>query len=123
MLFLRGIPGEALRQLEAAAPYELGCPPHGADFLPIYVRAEAYRSARDGGKAAGEYQRLIENRGVDPVSPLLCLAQLGLGRSYAMQGDKPKARTAYQDFLALWKDADADVPVLQAAQAEYAKLQ
>jgi hypothetical protein len=61
---------------------------------------------------------LLDNRGVDPVSPLLSLAQLGLGRPYATQGDKPKARTAYQDFLASWKDADADVPVLKAAQAE-----
>jgi hypothetical protein len=54
--------------------------------------------------------------------PLGALARLGLARAYAMQGDAAKARTAYQDFLTLWKDADADIAILIAAKAEYAKL-
>ena len=56
------------------------------------------------------------------MSPFPAMSRLGLGRAYALQGDNAKARTAYQDFLALWKDADPDVPVLLAAKAEYAKL-
>jgi eukaryotic-like serine/threonine-protein kinase len=55
--------------------------------------------------------------------PLGALAHLGLGRAYAMTGDSAKAKTAYQDFLALWKDADPDTPILKEAKAEYAKLQ
>jgi predicted Zn-dependent protease len=55
--------------------------------------------------------------------PLGALAHLGLARSYALQGDSVKARAAYQDFLTLWKDADADIPILKQAKAEYAKLQ
>jgi eukaryotic-like serine/threonine-protein kinase len=55
--------------------------------------------------------------------PLGALAHLGLGRAYAMTGDSAKAKTAYQDFLALWKDADPDIPILKEAKAEYAKLQ
>lgn len=54
-------------------------------------------------------------------SPLGALAHLGLGRAYALQGDSAKARGAYQDFLALWKDADPDIPILKQTQAAYAK--
>jgi hypothetical protein len=53
----------------------------------------------------------------------MSLAQLGLARAYALQGDKAKSRIAYQDFFALWKDADPDIPILKAAKAEYAKLE
>jgi eukaryotic-like serine/threonine-protein kinase len=55
--------------------------------------------------------------------PTGALARLGRARAYAMQGDTAKARTAYQDFLTLWKDADPDIPILKEAKAEYAKLQ
>jgi eukaryotic-like serine/threonine-protein kinase len=57
------------------------------------------------------------------TSPLGALAHLGLARAYALQGDTVKSRSAYQDFLALWKDADPDIPILRQAEAEYAKLQ
>jgi cytochrome c-type biogenesis protein CcmH/NrfG len=50
------------------------------------------------------------------------MSKLGLGRAYAMTGDAAKARAAYQDFFALWKDADPDIPILKQAKAEYAKL-
>ncbi len=73
-------------------------------------------------KAAAEYQKILDHRGIDPTSPLYSLAGLGVGRAYAVQGDSLKARAAYQDFFALWKDADPDVPVLKAAKAEYEKL-
>jgi predicted Zn-dependent protease len=118
----RNHPLEAIARLESAAPYELGGPPFGAVYWPIYIRGEAFLKARDGVKASAEYQKILDHRGIDPTSPLYSLAQLGVGRAYALQGDTPKARAAYQDFLALWKDADSDIPILKAAKAEYEKL-
>jgi serine/threonine protein kinase/tetratricopeptide (TPR) repeat protein len=118
----RNQPAEAIARLESAAPYEFGGPPDGAIYWPIYIRGEAFLKERDGMKAAAEYQKILDHRGIDPTSPLYSLARLGVGRAYALQGDTPKARAAYQDFFALWKDADPDVPVLKAAKAEYEKL-
>jgi hypothetical protein len=80
-------------------------------------------NAHDGARAAAEYNNILNHRGVDSVSPLYSLAKLGLGRAYAQSGDTAGSRRAYQDFLALWKDADPDIPVLKQAKAEYAKLQ
>ena len=88
----------------------------------MYVRAEVFLRSRDGANAAAEYQKILDHRGVDPTSNLYSLAHLGLGRAYALQGDTAKAKLAYQDFLAVWKDADADIPILKAAKAEYEKL-
>src|SRR6185295_10662410 len=112
--------GQAVDTLEAAAPYEFGAPPNGALYWPMYVRGEAYLHLRNGEKAATEYQKILDHRGIAPNSPLYPLARLGLGRAYALQGDKAKAKEAYQDFLATWKDADPDVPILKDAKAEYA---
>jgi len=88
----------------------------------MYVRGEAYLRSHDGVKAALEYQKILDHRGLNTTSMFLPLARLGLGRAYALQGDTAKAKAAYQDFFAAWKDADADVPVLAVAKAEYAKL-
>ena len=77
----------------------------------------------DGNRAAAEFQKFIDYRGVVMNFPWGALARLGLARAYAMQGDTAKARSAYQDFLALWKEADPDVPILKQAKTEYAKLQ
>ena len=115
-------PAQAVAALESARPYDLGGPPYGADYWSIYIRGEAYLQARDGLKAAAEYRKILDHRGIDPANPLYTLAHLGLGRSYALHGDKAKARAAYQDFLAAWKDADPGLPVLAEAKAEYAKL-
>ena len=115
--------GKAVELMESARPYELGSGPLSLGYWPNYVRAEAYLKAHDGAKAATEYKIILDHQGVDPVNPLYALAHLSLGRAYALQGDSAKARTAYQDFLAIWKDADSDVPVLKQAKAEYAKLQ
>jgi eukaryotic-like serine/threonine-protein kinase len=119
----RGKPAEALMLLEAAKPYELGSGPGAANCWPAYVRAEAYLRQHDGAKAAAEYQKILDHRGINPVSPLYALSRLGVAQAYALQGDVAKARAAYQDFFALWKDADPDIPILQQAKAEYAKLQ
>jgi serine/threonine protein kinase/tetratricopeptide (TPR) repeat protein len=116
-------PGQAVDALEAAAPYEFGAPPSGAMYWPMYVRGEAYLRLRNGAKAATEYQKILDHRGIAPNSPLHTLALLGFGRAYALQGDSTKAKQAYQDFFAKWKDADPDVPILKDAKAEYAKLQ
>jgi hypothetical protein len=83
----------------------------------------AYLKLQDGGKAAAEFQRILDHQGVAATDPIWPLAHLNLGRALALQGDKAKARTAYQDFFATWKDADPDVPILRDAKAEYAKLQ
>jgi len=109
-------PTRAITLLEAASPYEL------ADYGPMYFRGKAYLQARDGAKAAAEHQKILDHRGIDPLSPFYALARLGLGRAYALQGQTTKARTAYQDFLAFWKDADPDIPILKQAKEEYEKL-
>jgi tetratricopeptide (TPR) repeat protein len=109
-------PARALALLESAKPYGV------SDFGSIYVRGEAYLQAHDGAEAAAEFQKILDHRGASPLDPAYALAQLGLGRALVLQGQTAKARTAYQDFLAFWKDADPDVPVLKQAKEEYGKL-
>jgi ATP/maltotriose-dependent transcriptional regulator MalT len=89
--------------------------------LPVYVRGLAYLQAREGTLAAAEFQKFLDHRGVVINSPLAVLARLGLARAHALPGDRTAARQSYQDFLALWKDAD--IAVLKQARAEYARLQ
>jgi len=118
-------PTQALVFLEAAAPYELGKPPQFqlGTLYPAYIRGLAQLMAHNGSAAATEFQRIIDHRGIVLNFPLGALAHLQLGRAYAMSGDTAKAKTAYQGFFALWKDADPDIPILKEAKAEYAKLQ
>jgi serine/threonine protein kinase/tetratricopeptide (TPR) repeat protein len=116
-------PGKAIELLTAASTIELGQPSGISIFLcPVYIRGEAYLMLRDGNSAAAEFQKFIDHRGLVVNFPWGALARLGLGRAYALQGDTAKAKTAYQEFLGIWKDADADLPVLIAAKAEYAAL-
>jgi len=70
-----------------------------------------------------EFQNIVDHRNVSPTAPEYALSHLGLARAYTLLGDASKSRRAYQDFLALWKDADPDIPILKQAKAEYAKLQ
>ncbi len=119
----RKAPAEAITALEPARPYEIGSGPTSANYLPIYLRGLAFLNMRDGTKAANEFQRILDHRGGVGVSVAYPLAQLNLARAYVLQGDKTKARTAYQDFFARWKEADADIPILKEAKSEYAKLQ
>jgi DNA-binding winged helix-turn-helix (wHTH) protein len=127
---------KAMKALQSAAPYELGTP-GGFGFppalFPVYVRGDAYLAAHQGSEAAGEFQKIRDHRGVVLNEPIGALAHLGIGRAYAIeaaaaQGDqaasfRAKARTAYQDFLTLWKEAVPDIPILRKARTEYAKLQ
>ncbi len=107
---------QAVSSLEAATPYELGSPPGGASYWPMFVRGAACLHLGDGTKAVVEYQKILDRHGIDPTSPLYPLAWLGSGRAYALQGDRTKAKAAYQDFFAAWKDADPDVPILIVTQ-------
>ena len=110
--------------LEAAAPYELGEPPplQVGTLYPVYIRGHAQLMAHNGAAAATEFQKFLDHRGITLNFPLGALADLGLARAYALSGDTAKAKAAYNDFFTLWKDADPDIPILQQARAEYAKL-
>jgi serine/threonine protein kinase/tetratricopeptide (TPR) repeat protein len=112
-----GNPAKAIDLLDGAMIYAR------VNTAVLYVRGNAYLKAGQGGEAVQAFQRLLELRNVFPIDPLIPLANLGLGRAYALQNDTAHSRVAYQDFLAQWKDADADVRLLQQAKAEYAKVQ
>jgi serine/threonine protein kinase/tetratricopeptide (TPR) repeat protein len=116
---------QALVFLEAAAPYELGEPDQLqlGTMYPAFIRGQAQLMAHNGPAAAAEFQKFLDHRGLVINFPLGALARLGLARAYALSGDTAKAKSAYQDFLTLWKDADPDIPILKEAKTEYAKLQ
>jgi len=116
----RGNPQKAIEALEATRRYQFG---DSFEFLPSYVRGLAYLSGHQGKDAVLEFQGITKHRGIAPTSLEWTLSYVGLARAYSMSGDKSGARTAYQDFFALWKDADPDIPILKRAKAEYAKLQ
>jgi Tfp pilus assembly protein PilF len=109
----------AIGWLRPVSPYDLSA---GAWPYPVYLRGQAYLMLHDPGAAIGEFQKILDRPGLTLEGPVGALAHLGLARAYALQGDTAKARTAYQDFLTLWKDADPDIPILQQAKAEHAKL-
>ncbi len=123
----RGNPRQAIRLLEVATPYDLAFPSpqfeEGGQLYPVYVRGKAYLLLNQGAEAANEFRKMLDHSGLLINSPLRALAELQLGRALTMNGDTPGGRKAYQDFFALWKDADPDIPVLKEAKAEYAKLQ
>ena len=113
----RGNASQALTELQAASRCEAA-----GEFWPQYVRGLANLKLGRGTEAAVEFQKILASRGYAALSPLYPLAHLGLARAAALQGDVAKAHTAYQDFLALWKDADADIPISIEAKKEYEKL-
>ena len=123
--FSNGNASQALRSLEATAPYELAQPGpmQTGTLYPAYMRGLAYLQVHDGAAAAAEFRKVLYQRGVVLNFVTGALAHLQLGRAYQMAGDTAKAKSAYQDFLTLWKDADADIPIYKQAKAEYAKLQ
>jgi serine/threonine protein kinase/tetratricopeptide (TPR) repeat protein len=106
-----GNAGQAIEWLQAASRYE-----GAGEFWPQYVRGQAYLRLKSGSEAAAEFQKILDHRGEAPLSALYPLAHLGLARASALAGDIGGSRKAYQDFLALWKDADADLPVLIEAR-------
>jgi tetratricopeptide (TPR) repeat protein len=125
----------SIELLQPAAPYELGTLSGSAAnscMYPVYVRAQAYLSAQQGPAAAAEFQKILDHRGLLWNCATGALAHLGLARAYALQSQsmqgsdadaaRAKARAAYDDFFALWKDADPAIPILRAARAESIQL-
>ena len=128
--------GSALNAEKVASPIEFGEIPFGANIsclYNVYVRGEAYLAAGQGTQAATEFQKILDHSGIVWNCWTGALAHLGVARANALQartarsGDADAARVralaAYKDFLTLWKDADPDIPILEEAKAEYAKLQ
>jgi serine/threonine protein kinase/tetratricopeptide (TPR) repeat protein len=116
----RNDPAKAVEILQVALPYDLA---NGKALRSAYERGQAYLLMRKGNEAAGEFQKLLDHPGIVGNSILGALAHLQLAHSYAIAADQAKARAAYQDFFAIWKDADPDISILKQAKSEYAKLQ
>ena len=119
---------KAIAVLQVAAPHDLAIPAVAFNYsfgsmYPIYTRGLAYLALHQGDAAAAEFQKIIDHRGIVVSDPIGAAARVQLGRAYAMQGDSSRARAAYEDFLALWNDADADIAIFKQAKTEYAKLQ
>jgi serine/threonine protein kinase/tetratricopeptide (TPR) repeat protein len=122
----RNNPSSAIEFLKVAAPYELGLVANfefGVLLYPAYVRGQAYLLLHRGAEAATEFQKFLDRPNMLANNPLYVLAHLGLARAYALQGQTDNSRAAYQNFFTMWKDADPDIPILQQAKAEYARLQ
>ena len=123
-----GNPTKSSELLQIALQYELAA--NGLNFNHFYlgglhsayVRGKAFAAAHRYPEAAAEFQKILDHRGLVGLDPIGAFAHLQLGRTFVLSGDKTKARTAYQDLLTLWKDADPDIPILKQAKAEYAKL-
>jgi tetratricopeptide (TPR) repeat protein len=123
-----GKPADSLERLQIALRYELAG--NGLNFNHLYlgglhsayVRGESFLATHRYPEAAAEFQKIPDHRGIVGADPIGALAHLQLGRAFALSGDKTRAKAAYEDFLALWKNADLDVPVLKSAKAEYQRL-
>jgi eukaryotic-like serine/threonine-protein kinase len=115
----RGDYARAIDALQPVMQFELSS---AANLDPAYLRGMAYLKLNKGAEAATEFQKLIDHRGIVSTSVTGPLAHLGLARARVLQNDTAGARTEYQNFLALWKDADPDIPIFKQAQEEYAKL-
>ena len=110
---------QAVLDLQVALPYDLS---NGYVLDAPYLRGKAYLMGNQGSAAVAEFQKVLDHPGIVLNDVTGALAHLQIGRAYAMAGDTAKAKSAYQDFLTLWKDADPDVPIYQQAKSEYAKL-
>ena len=123
----RGKPSDSVEQLQTTRSFELAV--NGLNFnhylgglYSAYVRGQALMAIHQSAQAAAEFQKILDHRGIVGADPIGALAHVQLGRAFALAGDPIKAKAAYQDFLTLWKDADADIPILRQAKAEYARL-
>jgi tetratricopeptide (TPR) repeat protein len=123
-----GKPADSIEGLQIALRYELAG--NGLNFNHLYlgglhsayVRGEALVAAHRYLEAGAEFQKILDHRGIVGADPIGVLAHLQLGRTFALLGDKSKAKASYSAFLALWKNADLDVPILKSAKAEYERL-
>jgi DNA-binding winged helix-turn-helix (wHTH) protein/tetratricopeptide (TPR) repeat protein len=123
----RSQPQKAIDSLQPSVPYEMGSPRSSqtgyfGSLYPVFFRGEALVAVHRGGEAANEFQKILSHRGITIGDPVLVLAHLGLARSYVLSGESAKARTQYEQFFALWKNADPDCPILKRAEAEYRNI-
>lgn len=112
-------PAQAIEELKSSVPYDLGSPP---DLWTMYYRGLAYLQLGSAKDAVAEFKKLLDHRAALPESVVVSLARIGLARAYVRSGDLDRGRTSYQEFFLGWKAADADVPILKEARAEYARL-
>jgi serine/threonine protein kinase/tetratricopeptide (TPR) repeat protein len=120
-------PSAAIQSLQSASRYDLGRGGlafymHFGSLYPIYVRGQAYLAARQPSQAAAEFQRIVDQRSIVLVDPIDAMARLQLARALALSGDTEKAKKVYDDLFALWENADAGIPLITEARAEYARL-
>ena len=115
----RNRPDDAIESLEVTRSLETGST---SALVPTYLRGAAYLAKRNGPAARAEFERVLERRGVDPFAPIQPMSQLGVARALALEGDVEKSRAAYDRLFQLWRDADPDLPILQRARTEYARL-
>jgi hypothetical protein len=121
----RDQPARAVELLASAVPFERAYPE------TVYLRGQAYLHLHKGAESAAEFQKILDHKGASWGSTWLypnwgqyySLSYIGLARASALTGDTARAKAAYQNFLALWKDADQDAPILKQARTEYEKLQ
>jgi len=123
----RGEIERAIEELQSPSAYELAQPTPASGFVipimyPAYLRGEVYLKAHKGHEAAGEFQKIRQHRGLIANSPIGALALLGLARAHALEGDTQMARSEFQSFLSIWKNADPDLPMMKEAKAEYMRL-
>ena len=113
----------AIQTLAPVEQYDLGNIIPGFALTATYIRGLAYLQAKQSDQAQAQFQKILDHPGLAAGNIIGPLSHLGIARAAVFAGDTAKARTAYQDFFAIWKDADPDVPVLLQAKSEYAKLQ
>jgi hypothetical protein len=117
----------AIQSLQTASRFDLGVGGTGiigffGRLYPIYVRGKAYLAAHQPAQAVAEFQRILDHRSIVLVDPMDAMARVELARALALSGDTTKSKRAYEDLFTLWRDADLEIPVLQQARTEYAKL-
>jgi hypothetical protein len=116
-------PDSAIQILAPVEQYDLGAFSANLAMNSAYVRGLAYLQAKQTAQAQAEFQKILDHPGLADGQIIYSLSHLGIARAAVLANDTAKARTAYQDFFALWKDADPDIPILIQAKSEYAKLQ
>ena len=119
-------PKKTLDLLQAPAQFELGVPGSWSGFFgnlyPAYLRGEGYLQSHRDSESVTEFQKVLAHPGIVFTDPVAAVVHLQLGRAYSRTGDITRARSSYEEFLTLWKDADPEIPILRQAKAEYAKL-